>query len=177
MNNFLPPRGLRLLAGLSLLAVTALAQAQYVWVDSKGVRQFSDRPPPTDVPLNKIIKAPNLPKATLIPTEAPPAAAAASASAAASDPKAKAPPTLAEKNADFKKRQKDKEEQEQKLAKEREDKKNREENCAAIRAAKAQMESGERISKTEKNGERGYMSDQERAANAAKANKALEECN
>jgi hypothetical protein len=175
MFNFSPPRGLRIFAGISLLAAVSVAQAQYVWVDSKGVRQFSDRPPPTDVPLNKIIKAPNLPKAALIPTEAP-AAAAASASAAASDPKAKLPQTLAEKNAEFKKRQKEKEEQEEKLVKEREQKKAKDETCAAIRAQKAQMESGDRVSRTDKNGEKSYLTDQERAAQAAKAGKHLAAC-
>ena len=177
MTNFLHPRGLRILAGMSLLAVVSLAQAQYVWVDSKGVRQFSDRPPPPDVPMSKILKAPNMPKAKLIiPDEAPAPAAAADAPVASADAKAKAPPTLAEKEMEYKKRQKEKEEAQKKLTSENEQRRMKEENCASNRAAKAQVESGERVRNPDVNGERSYMSDEERAAFVDKANKALAGC-
>lgn len=47
----------RFLAPL-LLVGAGLAQAQYSWIDEKGVREFSDRPPPPGTPAEKILKAP-----------------------------------------------------------------------------------------------------------------------
>lgn len=48
----------RLLAATALMAFASMAQAQYMWIDDKGLKQFSDRPPPPSVPLKHILKAP-----------------------------------------------------------------------------------------------------------------------
>jgi hypothetical protein len=78
----------RLIAPLLLLAA-GLAHAQWSWIDEKGIRQLSDRPPPPGTPANKILKAPGKP-----PTPA------AEADQAAAREKAD-PRPAAEREADF----------------------------------------------------------------------------
>jgi outer membrane biosynthesis protein TonB len=159
---------LRLFAGAALLLAAGLAQAQYVWIDANGLRQYSDRPPPPSTPPEKIIKSPQ-PVALAI--EAPPAPAP--------DPKAqpkKGAPTLAEREADFRKRKQEGAEQDKKAAEEAQRKQAQLENCASARQYKAQLESGIRIADTGADGERGYISDADRATRLAKANRIVAEC-
>jgi hypothetical protein len=87
-----------LLTGV-LAAAAAPALAQYMWLDEKGVKQLSDRPPPPSVPDKRILKAPGKP--TFNPN-APAEDDGAPAADAAAQPKAA--PTLAERNADYNKR-------------------------------------------------------------------------
>jgi hypothetical protein len=173
MNNFIGTRGWRLLAGGALMLFASLSQAQYLWIDEKGLKQFSDRPPPPSIPASKILKAPGQqpPPALVVSDEA-----AAPAPAAPAAPAAKAPPTVADRNADFRKRAKEQAEKDQKAADEAVRTKEKEENCEAARQSKAQLDSGVRISNTGKNGERSYISDEERAQRTVKANKVLESC-
>lgn len=55
--------------GVAALLVAGFAHAQYSWIapyswiDEKGVRQLSDRPPPPGTPADKILKAPQMPVA------------------------------------------------------------------------------------------------------------------
>ncbi|HZV65488.1 MAG TPA: DUF4124 domain-containing protein [Telluria sp.] len=175
MNNFIGMRGLRLLAGGALLLAAGLAQAQYMWIDDKGMKQLSDRPPPPSVPDSKILKAPGKPRPQLPIIDdgsAPPPAPEAAKPA----PAVKGPPTLAERNAEFRKRAKEQAEKDQKAAADAQLKKDTAENCDAARQNKAQLESGVRISTTSPDGEAGYISDEERAARTLKANKLLEGC-
>jgi Domain of unknown function (DUF4124) len=177
MNNLIGAHKRRLLAGAALVlfsgACAALAHAQYLWVDEKGIKQFSDRPPPPSTPLKKILKAPGmqLPERD---SAAPGEAAAAPAADTATKPKAEL--TLAERNADFRKRGKEQAEREQKAAEEAQRKSELAENCEAARENRQQLDSGVRISTTDKNGERNYMGDAERAQRSAKVNKTLAQC-
>jgi type IV secretory pathway VirB10-like protein len=171
MNNFIGRRALRLLAGGALVLAAGLAQAQYIWIDEKGMKQLSDRPPPPSVPDSKILKAPGKPPPPVIDDGSAPAPAAAKPA-----PAVKGPPTLAERNADFRKRAKEEAEKDQKAAADAQRKKERAENCDAARQNKAQLASGVRIRTTGANGEAGYLSDEERAARSVKANQALAGC-
>jgi hypothetical protein len=161
---------LRLVGGTALVLFATLAQAQYVWVDAKGMRQFSDRPPPPSTPADKILKAPQKQQPVLVEPAAP------SAAAAAAPAKASSQPTLAERDADFRKRAQERAKEEQKAAAEAGHKKALAENCDAARQYKAQLESGIRISKIDNGGERAFISDDERAKALASTNKALESC-
>jgi type IV secretory pathway VirB10-like protein len=158
-------------AGATLLFLAGLAQAQYVWIDAKGLRQYSDRPPPPSTPAARILKSPQ----QLASTPVEPAAPAPSPSAEPATPK-KGPPTLAERNQDFGKRLQERGEQEQKAAEEAQRKQSLAEQCASARQYRTQLESGVRISDIGSNGERGYLSDTERAARLAQARKVLEGC-
>jgi hypothetical protein len=160
----------RLLAAGALMVFASLAQAQYMWIDEKGLKQFSDRAPPPSVPLKNILKAPRG-----VPSAADAPADQAAPAPAAEESKAK-PPTLADRNAEFRKRVKEKEEREQKEQAADQDHAAKAENCNRARAAKQAIDSGVRISTQDKNGERGYMSDEQRAAEAKRADKTLAGC-
>ncbi len=183
MSNLTTIRTLRAVAGGALLLFATLAQAQYVWVDDKGVKQFSDRPPPPSVPTGKILKAPGQAyksraeaaeglDAMLNPKKAEPAASAAASTASAPAPK-KGPLTTAEQNAEFKKRQTERAEAEKKEQAEAEKRRIKAENCETARAHKAQLDSGERLTEPGKDGERNFITDAQRAERQEKANRAI----
>ncbi len=156
----------------ALMAFASLAQAQYMWIDAKGIKQFSDKAPPSSVPLKNILKAPRgVETAVLVPTDAP---APAVPAAAAATPKAA--PSVADRNADYNKRQKEKNALEEKEKIERESKAVQTERCEGLRTNKRALQSGERIGTQDKNGERSYMTEQQRAVEAGKVDKALASC-
>lgn len=152
----------RLALATALIACTSLAQAQWMWVNDKGVKQLSDQPPPPGTPVNRILKAPR--GAALDLHKELAAAPAEGTEAAATDaPVPKAKPTLAERNADYNKRQK---ETAEKTAKAEEDAKReteRKKYCADAKSNIGLLESGARISDTAANGERTFLSDEARA--------------
>jgi type IV secretory pathway VirB10-like protein len=157
-----------------LLAVSSLAMAQYIWVDDKGVKQLSDRPPPADTPAKRILKAPGKPlfnpNAPAEP-ETPPAD-----SAAADKAPAKRPPTLAERNADFNKRKTEAAAAEKKSAEEAQRNADIAANCDAARKNQLALDQGIRMSTYDKNGERTVMGDVEREEMRKKSQKVLSGC-
>lgn len=166
MNH--PPLG-RIAAAVVLLAFTTLAQAQYIWINEKGVKEYSDRSPPPSIPSKNILKAPGgVPAAADAPPALTPAAAATSA--------ARPAPSLADRNADYNKRRKDQAEQAKKAGDEASQKAEKAENCSRTLAAKRSLDSGARISTVDNNGERRFIDDTERAREAARADKILASC-
>lgn len=157
-----------LIAGAALLGAAALAQAQYIWIDEKGLKQFSDRPPPPSVPAKSIVKAPG----RSLQIEAPEAAPAEAATASAP----KAAPTTAERNADFNKRKEKQAEEARKGAEEAKRQRELAANCEANRKHKALLESGVRVGTIEANGEQGFLSDASRASELAATRRALGAC-
>jgi hypothetical protein len=119
-----------ILLGAMLLAST-VAHAQYAWLDEKGVRQYSDQPPPTSTPASKILKTPR--------GMARPAEEAATPAPAAAP--AKAPPTLAEREADYKARMA----AEQKAAADKKIADSNRANCDTAAKNKALLDSGQPV--------------------------------
>lgn len=163
-------RTLHGLAGALLLAACSLATAQYIWIDDKGVKQLSDRPPPPSVPDSRILKAPG--KAPFNPgaeAGAPPAEPAPDAAATRR-------PTLAERNADFNKRKDEAAAAARKAAAEAQQKADLAANCDAARKNLQALADGVRMTNYDSNGERGIMGDAERAEMAKKNQKVLAGC-
>lgn len=150
---------LRPLAAALLLLAAAGAQAQYAWIGANGTRQYSDKPPPPGTPADKILKAPR--------SYAPPAPAPADT---------KGPPTLAEREQAYQERNKTRAEEQLNAEQEALQKKQLAERCAAARETQAQLASGMRIAQVDRNGERSYMSDGERAARSERVRQALQDC-
>jgi hypothetical protein len=166
MNPRLFRPALRLLAGSAFL-ISSLAHAQYAWIDAKGVHHYSDQPPPPSAPAVRMLKAPrgaSIASADGAPTVATPASAP------------KAPPTLAEREADYRKRAQERAKQEQKDALEAQHKAAQAENCEAARRYQAQLQSDIRVADTGADGERTFISDEERARRLAKTNTVLQGC-
>ena len=156
------------------MGFASLSHAQYLWLNEKGAKVYSDRPPPSSIPLKNILKQPHG-SATATPAATDEEAAKAAADAAGTKAAPKGPPTLAERNIDFKKRQLDKAEQDKKASMEAAQKADKKLNCETARNYKQSLDSGQRMGVME-NGERAYMSDEKRAEATARANKTLQDC-
>jgi uncharacterized protein involved in type VI secretion and phage assembly len=152
------------------LSFACTAFAQYVWKDDKGVRQYSDRPPPASVPDSRIIKAPGL-----VQNEAPTAPPDADSTSSVDKEDAK-PQSLAERNAEYQKRRAEQQEKEKKLAEESKKGADRQRACANARSYQNALDSGERISRMGTNGEREFLSDSQRAQESQRNRKVLDSC-
>jgi len=172
---------LAIAAAFFMLGLCASAGAQYVWIDSKNVKQYSDQPPPASVPNNRILKTPRNRPAVNISESTPNGAAsgantgAGAASAAAAKPKA--PMSTAEQNADFNKRKIEQTEKDKKADEEKKRADAKAQNCERAKTAKRTLDSGDRISRTGKDGDREYLSDEERNATSRDVQDALKDCN
>lgn len=171
----LPHMYKRTLATTLLLLAAAGAHAQYAWIGPNGTRQYSDKPPPTGTPASKILKSPGMSTTLAVEPTVEPVDGAAKAEPAKAGA-AKGPQSVADREAAYKERMKAKAEEEQKAQQEAQQNKQKEQACAAAREAQAQLASGMRMAQIDKNGERGYMNDAERAARAQRANEALANC-
>ena len=193
-----PAALLRRAAAAALLFAAGLAQAQFVWVDPKGVRHYSDQPPPPGTPPARILKAPGMPAisvqpatpapaartappaAPLVPTNPAGAATASTpadpAAAAGAKPGAKAPQTLAEKDADFRKRLKESQEAELKAQEQARIAAQKTEHCGEVHRARQMLDSGIRIADVGADGQKRYLNDAERAQRSARANAMAAEC-
>jgi len=189
-----PAALLRRAVAAALLFAAGLAQAQFVWVDPKGVRHYSDQPPPPGTPPARILKAPGMPAISVQPATpaaaartAPPVptnpAGAATAStpadpaaAAGAKPGAKAPQTLAQKDADFRKRLKESQEAELKAQEQARIAAQKTEHCGEVHRARQMLDSGIRIADVGADGQKRYLNDAERAQRSARANAMAAEC-
>ncbi|THC41841.1 DUF4124 domain-containing protein [Massilia sp. Mn16-1_5] len=156
------------LAALLLFCCAGVAQAQFVWIGPNGTRQYSDQPPPPGTPASKILKAPGRPApAQELPAQLPPSLAPAD------KPKT---PTLAEREADYRKRAKARDELENKSQAEAQRAAARAEQCEGLRKNQRIYQSGMRIADVDGKGEKRYLSDAERAAAAERTSRQLQDC-
>jgi len=139
-------------ATLMLLASATSAQVQ-CWTTKDGKRQCGDTPPPGVKTTTYGSNAPAAP---------PPAPADASGKAAA-----KKPP--ADPEQEFKKRQADATKAREKEQQSEADAKAKADNCDRARNALRILESGQRISRVDKEGERYYLEDKEIEAETQRA--------
>lgn len=161
-----------LVLGAALLPLSDPAEAQWKWRDANGRVTVSDRPPPASVPARDILQQPGAatPAARPSPTARP-------ADVPASGVGSATPPVDAELEARKQKadeaaaaRQKAQAEQEAAAKKAEEERAAavRRDNCERARGALRAIEDGLRIARTNAAGEREFLSDQQRAAEAAR---------
>ncbi len=163
-----------LVAALALLGAAA-AQAQWQWIDKDGRKVFSDRSPPSDILEKNILKRPGGQRAAAVaaPSDAVAGAPSAAASAAAGSGAgggalAGNVPKLSnvDKELEEKKKKTADAEVAKRKAEEERVAKARAENCTRAKQAKATIDSGVRIARTNDKGEREVMEDAARAAEA-----------
>lgn len=146
---------------LAAVAVSAPALAQYSWIDDHGTRVFSDRPPPPGTPPSRILKTPR----GAASTEATPAEATRPAA-----------PTLADRDADFRKRAAERDADERKATEDAQRKADGAAQCAAARRSEAVLTSGVRIAEMDDKGERVFVTDEEKARRLVQARRVLADC-
>ena len=130
---------------LLLLGTVFTAGAQtYKWTDAEGKVHYSDQPPPPN------IKDP----VTVKPRKQ--AAPASAADKAAQPPKAK---NYVEQEAEFRKRQVETAEREAAEKKKADEAAEKKQNCAQVKVQLKGLQAGGRITQTNAQGEREYMSD------------------
>jgi hypothetical protein len=160
------------------MGLCASACAQYVWIDKDNRKHYSDQPPPASVPNNRILKSPgNRPAKNISETSPELGGSGANTPTAPAPASTQAPMSAAEKNADFNKR---KMEQAEKDKKAEEDKKHvdtKAQNCERAKEYQRTLNSGERISRISKSGEREFLSDVDRSKESREVQEALKECN
>jgi len=151
----------------SLFAVTTGALAQYVWLDDKGAKQFSDQPPPPSVPKNKILKFPG----KLI--DSPDTSGNTDSDA----PKTvKQPESAAEKEMAYKKRREESAAREKKSEEQAKSAAAKADNCKRMREYKQSLDSGQRISQTDANGNRSFLTDDKRAQETSALTQNMSDC-
>jgi len=134
---------------LLLAAVTASAEI-YQWKDKNGKTIISDKPPAGIVVEQKQISSDSATNSTA------------------------APKTTADRELEFRKRQKESQESAEKTQKEQAAASEKQENCTKTRQYLKTLESGERVSLRDDKGERYFMDDAQREQETAKAKQALQ---
>ena len=183
----------------ALTLVASAAQAQWSWRDANGEVTFSDSPPPPEVMRSDILHQPTG-GVSISTTGSEPAPATAVAPAAApagaphpgSPPKIEAPATapppgaqrpskpdagpktLAEQDADFRKRLAEQQKAEQKQAEDEAQAAQRAEACNQAKSYLQVLQSGARLMRPDASGERNFLDDDQRAAEVQKTQEAVD---
>jgi hypothetical protein len=168
-------RWLRLLCAgaLTLSSLTSLpAHAQYSWIDDKGSRVFSDRPPPPGTPPSRILKAPG----GVAPAAPLPAASAEAGTGAGAGAANAAVPDWKLREEDYRKRSevRAKEEETERVAAAKR-KSEHSAECEWARGAMVQLDR-RRLEWTNKQGKREFMSEEDRNSERQRAQKILQSC-
>jgi type IV secretory pathway VirB10-like protein len=141
-----------------LLGACWPAAAQWVWMEGKDRKVYSDRPPPAGIAESDILQRPKA--ANLRPAAAPAAAGATSAASGAAAPRLSG----TDKELQDRKNQAQDQEAAKKKAEQEAQARARADNCARARQAKANYDSGVRLARTNAQGEREIMDDAARAS-------------
>ena len=170
-----------ILTGLVLAAAFQPAHAQWIWKDENGRTVASDQPPPKSVPLSHIVKSPRARGTNDAAVDAnAPVKDGDSKDADKKDGKvdavkADAPKSLADRDLDYKKRQKDAAEAEQKQQADATKAKAMQENCTAMRGNMAALQAGGRTARVNEKGERYYLDDAQRQGEVEKTRGQIEQ--
>lgn len=144
---------------------TAHAQA-YKWVDESGHVGYGDTPPPGAT------------KVTPLQGVAPPPSATPSTETGAAAGATHGPLTPAEQEIEFRRRMKEAQEAAAKADREREAAEAKKANCENARQSLQTLRGGQRIMRVDSNGERYFISDQQRAEDTTRAREAVSQwCN
>ena len=160
----------QLFVAIAVLLATATVAAQvYKWVDKDGKTQYSDSPPPAGATKAEQKKIANAPATTPTP------AVAGKPGEPAKATKEKAKPTAKEIAKETEKQRAEaviKAKNDEELARVA---KANEDRCKGATIILKEYESGRPISRADANGDRSFLSDEERAAEAARMRAAMAE--
>lgn len=146
--------------------VSANAFAQWQWLDAQGRKVFSDLPPPTQVPADRILQRPGNARPAAIPAPSGPAPAAAAPATPADGrgvDRELQSRKIAEEAEAARRQQLLVQEQEKKLAQQRQD------NCVRARVTLTTLVDGRLVAHTNAQGERAFMNENVRAQERQRA--------
>ena len=147
---------------MSTVAAVSVQAQTYQWKDKNGRTVISDTPPPASA------------RSTQIGESAPPVAAPAADTSKSASP----PQTSADKNLDFKKRQKEAKEKADKDAKDQAAAAEKREVCDRARRNLAALESGQTLATPDESGQRQVLDNSLREQEIERARKIMAEtCN
>ena len=154
------------------------ASAQWAWKDDNGRLVYSNIPPPPSIKATQIVRQPgpsSQPARAATPDEG---AAEKPATAPAAPNTPNAPKTYAERDAEFRKRQQERADNERKAQEEQQKAAQKAAECERSRGYLRALEDGVRITRTDPAGNRAYLDDAQRAAEMDRMRKAVRElCN
>ena len=153
--KFAPPFALAALILATSLAAFP-AHAQWLWKDDAGRLVASDQPPPTNVPLSRILKSPRQRATDLRP------ASPVKEGEIKDAPKSDAPKSVADRDLESRQRQKEEAQAAKKTEAETTKVKAMQENCAAVRGNLAGLQNGGRAARVDQKGEKYYLDDVQR---------------
>jgi len=172
----------------STLGLTGAAQAQWAWRDGSGAITYSDSPPPPDVRPDAIVRQPTTINPADLPTSGrasgpsaaydgsgtpPPDSAATPARDEARRAPSPAPKSVAEQEADFRKRQAAREKEQQKAQADEAQAAQRAAACTQARTYLQMLQDGTRLMRPDAEGNRNFLDDDQRAAESQKAQDAV----
>jgi len=134
------------------LGLPACAWAQWMWKDDQGHTVISDQPPPTSVPQARILRT---------PTNRP-------VGPSAGDSDAEKTKSLADQDLEFKKRQKELADAYKKQQDDAAKDQANQQRCASLRNNLTALQSGQRIARTDDQGNRYFVDDAQRQADTQK---------
>jgi hypothetical protein len=135
-----------------------LVSAQWLWMDKDGKKVYSDRPPPSEIAPDRILKQPGARGKSVDTTPAAPAAATAAAGEQAQPQGGK------DKALEDKRKLAASAEADKRKAEEARVAAIQADNCTRAKTGKAGLDAGYRIAQTNAKGEREIMDDNQRAA-------------
>lgn len=166
------PTKFTLLVTVALIAIVPnLSFAQFVWVDQHGVKQFSDTPPPSNTPRNRIIKTPNF--SHLMEDKEK---STSQSPTNKDDEKLQKPQTATAQNDAMDKRRTEEAEKASKTATEKKIAEDKATNCERARAYQQTLQNGMPVTKTNQNGERGFLDEAQRAKDLADTKRVTADC-
>ncbi len=155
------------------------SEAQWAWKDGNGRLVYSDRPPPSDVKPASVVRKPNTQVlANPAPASGPLDDSGKPSEAKNSDtknaPASNAPKTIAEREMEFRKRQQERADSDKKAAEEQTKNATKTAECDRARGYMKSLEDGVRITRTDASGNREFLDDAQRAAEADRTRKIIQ---
>jgi hypothetical protein len=150
--------------GLLLAAFALPAAAQWAWRDNTGRTVYSDNPPPSNIRSDQILRQPGAQTFGTATANNPPASETKADGTKADPKEPPRPKTLAEREQEFRKRMQESAENEKKQADELARNQQRSAECERMRGYLKALEDGERIARTDAQGNREILDDAQRAS-------------
>jgi hypothetical protein len=161
------------LLALLLAAAVSPAAAQWAWKDENGRVVYSDRPPPATVRTDQIVRQGG--SIGGAPSQGGAAPAAGDSRAEGKDTKS-GPKTYAEREMEYRKRQQERADADKKSSEESAQSSRKSADCERARGYLRALEDGQRVARTDAQGNREFLDDAQRASEISRMRESVARC-